>query len=202
MCDESQSRRRNFAMKSRSLVLVTLSAALALGWPAAATASCIRQTPQQQRNAAAVIFVGVALEGPTADGVQRFRVERYEKGSGADVRLVSTGVVAGGGGVRSTTSVSVEAAAGQRWRIYGTPGAGGALETNVCLGSTELAGAAPAADGTNPAPSANDRSAVQAASGDSADRRGLAVAALVLGLMLTAALFVARVRRRITRVGD
>jgi hypothetical protein len=43
---------------------------------ATAAASCLPSTPAQQRARASVIFEGIALEGPTPTGVQRFRVSR------------------------------------------------------------------------------------------------------------------------------
>ena len=182
----------------RPLLVPWALAALALGWPAAASASCIPQTPQQQRDAAAVIFVGVALEGPTASGAQRFRVERYEKGAGPQVRLVSTGVVARTDGTGSTTSVSIEAAAGERWRIFGVQGSRGALDTNVCLGSTKLADASPAGAGAEATPFAD--SATAAGDGGAWDYRRVTVAALVLGLVF-ATLVLAR-SRRMRHAGD
>ena len=47
-------------------------------------------TAAQQRERADVIFNGLALEGPTATGIQRFRVTRYFKGSGPRVVRVNT----------------------------------------------------------------------------------------------------------------
>ena len=87
-----------------------------------------------------MIFVGEALEGPTETGVQRFRVDRYLKGTGPETAAVATGVVARSDGSGSTTSVSVNVNAGERWRIYATKRAhSDVLETSQCAGSGKLA---------------------------------------------------------------
>lgn len=122
-------------MTKISLILA-LAAALAL--PATAAASCIPQTPAQQRAAAAAIFDALVLEGPTSTGVQRFRVVRSIKGTVPRVARVATGVVRKADGSGSVTSVSVLAKRGERWRIFAIR-RGTILETNVCLGSRRLA---------------------------------------------------------------
>lgn len=103
-----------------------------------AYASCMPLTPAQQRAAASVIFDGVALEGPTATGIQRFRVTRYLKGSGPTVVRVQTGNKRGPNGQVSVTSVSIAVGRGQKWRIFGQGSARKVLSTNVCLGSRKL----------------------------------------------------------------
>jgi hypothetical protein len=179
----------------RVWIIPVAAASLAgLGWPGAATASCIAQTPQQQLQSAEVVFVGVALDGPTETGVQRFRAERYVKGSGPEVVSVATGVIARSDGTGSVTSVSVQAAAGERWRIYGTKGTSGAtLETSVCAGSTKLAAGAGkgAADSDPRLPSSATADTPLAERG--AVRLGLFV--LILGA-ISVALFAMRFRRR------
>jgi hypothetical protein len=119
----------------RNLVIGGI-AALVLAAPAAA--SCIPLTPAQQRARAHVIFDGVALDGPTATGIQRFRVVRYRKGTGPRIIRLSTGrkVYPGGGGV--VTSVSIIAARGQTWRIYARRLRPGVFQSNVCDGSRRL----------------------------------------------------------------
>lgn len=157
---------------------LTALSAVALGWPAAAHASCIVQTPEQQLARADVVFVGTALEGPTATGTQRFRVATFVKGEGPDVVGVATGVVVRPDGTGSITSVSVEAAAGERWRIYGTRAEGDVLETSVCAGSRLLAGAA---SGEFGGPAESRRPV-----------RALAAAALGVGLVVLAAALLGR----------
>lgn len=93
----------------------------------------------EQRARADVIFDGVAMEGPTATGVQRFRVSRYLKGGGPRVVRVRTGVIRRPDGTGSITSVSVLAERGQRWRIYARGSPRGVLRTSVCDGSRRLA---------------------------------------------------------------
>ena len=112
--------------------------AVALLVPPAAEASCIPSTPAQQRARASVIFDGVALEGATATGIQRFRVTRYLKGRGPRVVRVATGNVRRADGTGSVTSVSVIAARGQRWRIFARGSAWRVVQTNVCDGSRRL----------------------------------------------------------------
>jgi hypothetical protein len=99
-----------------------------------ASASCIRMTAAEQRARASVIFDGVALEGPTATGVQRFRVIRYLKGRGPRLVRVNTGNIkrADGGNV---TSVSIIVRRGARWRIFAQGSARNVLRTSVCDGS-------------------------------------------------------------------
>jgi hypothetical protein len=92
-------------------------------------------TPAQQRAAASVIFDGVAFDGPTATGIQRFRVTRYLKGSGPTLVRVQTGNKKGPNGEVSITSVSIVVERGQKWRIFGQGSARRVLSTNVCLGS-------------------------------------------------------------------
>ncbi len=118
--------------------VVTLAVA-ALALPAAAQASCMPTTPAQQRVRANVIFVGVALDSPTATGIQRFRVTRYVKGSGPRVVRVSTGEIkhADGGGV--VTSVSIHVVRGEKWRIFAQRTSKDVLTTSVCDGSVRLA---------------------------------------------------------------
>ena len=104
---------------------------------AIAYASCMPMTPAQQRAQADVIFDGVALDGPTATGIQRFRVTRFRKGSGPMIVRVNTGYKKGPNGT-STTSVSIVVGRGQKWRIFGIGSARKVLSTNVCLGSRKL----------------------------------------------------------------
>jgi hypothetical protein len=121
-------------MTRRALTLAALIAAALVG-TATAQASCIFETSVQQRARADVIFDGVALEGPTATGVQRFKVTRYRKGSGPDVVRVQTGTVhrADGSGVSSSVSLLVRR--GERWRIFARGSARRILQTSVCDGS-------------------------------------------------------------------
>jgi hypothetical protein len=92
-------------------------------------------SPAEQRARADVIFDGVALEGSTATGVQRFKVIRYLKGRGPRVVRVSTGNIRRADGSGSVTSVSVVAARGQRWRIFARGSPRKVLRTSVCDGS-------------------------------------------------------------------
>jgi hypothetical protein len=110
------------------LVVAALSAA-------AADASCIQMTPAQQRARADVIFDGVALEGATPSGIQRFRVTRYVKGRGPAVLRVNTGSRRRADGTGSTTSVSLDVRRGERWRIFARGSVRKTLYSNLCDGS-------------------------------------------------------------------
>jgi hypothetical protein len=112
---------------------VAITAAFLLA--AAGRASCIAATAAEQRARADVIFDGVALEGPTATGIQRFRVTRFLKGRGPDIVRVQTGTIRRPDGSGSTTSISLFVKRGERWRIFGRGSARRTLRTNVCDGS-------------------------------------------------------------------
>ena len=122
-------------MISAALVVAVVVGMLA----AAAVASCATTSPALQRARADVIFNGIALEGPTATGVQRFRVTRYLKGRGPRIVRVSTGNVRRPDGSGSITSVSVVVARGARWRIFARGSARKVLRTSVCDGWRRLA---------------------------------------------------------------
>jgi hypothetical protein len=102
---------------------------------AAADASCVQMTPGEQRARANVIFDGVALQGPTPSGVQRFRVTRYLKGRGQTIVRVNTGNIRRADGTGATTSVSLVVKRGERRRIFARGSARKTLLTNLCDGS-------------------------------------------------------------------
>jgi hypothetical protein len=123
-------------LQVRVLILGVLLASFVL--PSSAAASCVPMTAAQQRARAHIIFNGVALDGPTASGIERFRVIRYLKGKGPKIVRLSTGRkrYAGGGGV--TTSVSIDSRRGETWRIYARQLRPGFFQTTVCDGSRRL----------------------------------------------------------------
>ena len=122
----------------RRVLAVGASALAVLVGAATADASCIFQTVAEQRARADVIFDGVALEGPTATGVQRFKVTGYRKGRGPAIVRVQTGHRVYANGSSSTTSVSIAVRKSQRWRIFGRGNALRILQTNICDGSRRL----------------------------------------------------------------
>jgi hypothetical protein len=85
-----------------------------------------------------VIFNRLALEGPTATGIQRFRVTRYLKGTGPRIVRVNTMNIRRADGSGSTTSVSLVVRAGQKWRIYGRGSARKVVRSSLCDGSRRL----------------------------------------------------------------
>jgi hypothetical protein len=121
--------------------ILLFAAVLTLTVPAfsaAASASCIPMSPAEKRARAQVVFDGVALEGPTATGIQRFRVARYLKGRGPQVVRVDTGNVRRADGTGTVTSVSIVVARGERWRIFGKGDPYRVVRTSVCDGSRKL----------------------------------------------------------------
>ena len=88
----------------------------------------------EQRAPADVIFVGRALNGPTATGIHRFRVSRYIKGRGpATVRVQRNHKKPGRD--RQHTSVSLFVRRGEQWQISARGSSRKILRTNVCDGS-------------------------------------------------------------------
>ena len=157
-------------------------------------------TAKQYKQRADVIFVGVALEGPTSTGIQRFSVERYLKGSGPETAAIATGVVARSDGTGSTTSVSVDVNAGERWQIYaGKRLASDVLETNQCAGSRKLGFAVAPAPGVVPIP---DSPAATVGGGGDRTKTVLLTAGLAAFVVFSLALAVRhRLRRTVSSAG-
>lgn len=133
-CDAGARRRRITNVKKLAFLAV-VAIASRLIFAVAAQASCIPMSPAEERARADVIFDGVVLDGPTATGVQRFRVSRYLKGRGPRIVRVATGNIRRTDGSGSVTSVSIIAARGQRWRIFARGSPWKVLRTTVCDGS-------------------------------------------------------------------
>jgi hypothetical protein len=171
---------------------VLTGAFLALALPATSSASCIGPLTGKQLEARAdVIFVGVALEGPTETGIQRFRVDRYLKGAGPETAGVATGVVARADGSGSRVSTAVDVSAGERWQVYATKRSGSdVLETGDCAGSGKLAFTSAGAPTPNPP---------AATAGAGADRtKAILVATCLAVLALLSLALAARGRLRRT----
>ena len=122
----------------RLLVLGAAVVAAAAVLASTAAGSCLPTTGAWQRARADVIFDGIALEGPTATGIQRFRVIRYRKGRGPLVVRVSTGTIKRPDGSGSISSVGIIVDRGQRWRIVARGSTTKVLHTTVCDGSRML----------------------------------------------------------------
>ena len=95
-------------------------------------------TAAQQRARAHIIFKGVALDGLTATGIQRFRVIRYLKGNGPKTVRLITGRKRLRGGVTVISSESIDASRGETWRIYARRVKPRLFQTSVCDGSRRL----------------------------------------------------------------
>jgi hypothetical protein len=122
-------------MPVRLLLSLTVLVAVAASLATTARGSCIASTPTELRARADVIFDGVALEGPTATGVQRFRVKRFVKGAGPPVVRVRTGTIRRPDGTGMTTSVSLFVKKGERWRIFAQGSSRKVVRTTLCDGS-------------------------------------------------------------------
>lgn len=85
-----------------------------------------------------MIFDGIALESPTATGVQRFRVSRFVKAAGPRIVRVQTGTIRRPDGTGSTTSVRLFVKRGERWRIFARGSVSRILKTTLCDGSRRL----------------------------------------------------------------
>lgn len=138
LCDDPAAQRRTEDVTKRFLTQLAATLVMAAVLASAASASCIRSTPAQQRARADVIFTGVALENPTPTGVQRLRVSRYLKGRGPRIVRVSTGNIQQADGTGSVMSVSIVVRRGERWRIYARGSTQNVLRTSVCDGSRRL----------------------------------------------------------------
>jgi hypothetical protein len=134
-CDVQTIQRRMGSMRKHLALLALLCLLVSMMFAAAAEASCVLTTPGQQRARADVIFDGVALEGPTATGIQRFRVIRYFKGAGPRVVRVNTGTTRRADGTGTTTSVSLFVKRGEKWRIFGQGSPQKVVRTTACDGS-------------------------------------------------------------------
>jgi hypothetical protein len=117
--------------------LTALGAATALLVCAAADAhaACAEVSASERWKLAAVIVDARALEGPTATGVQRFRVVRYLKGGGPSVIRVATGVARKADGSGWTSGEGLFVHRGERWRIFARGSSRRVLRTSVCDGS-------------------------------------------------------------------
>ena len=133
--DGRSPRRRIQGMTRRLFAAVAVAFGAAALSTAPAYSSCMPVGTAEQRARAGVILDGIAIEGPTATGVQRFRVTRYLKGVGPRVVRVSTGNVKRADGTGSVTSISVAAKRGELWRIFAQGTATNVLRTSLCAGS-------------------------------------------------------------------
>lgn len=118
-------------------------------------ASCAAVSPAQQFAAARLVFIGVALPGPTAHyskrpvlaSPARMRVERYLKGDGPQIVRVDTAVTIEGSDSIAVGEDGIDPSAGERWKIY-TGSRRQPFATSICGGSKRVAsGPAPAPSG-------------------------------------------------------
>ena len=115
---------------------------LALVAPAAAGAACAPKPLDQLAREAPVVVTAKAQPGPVArNGLglispATFKVVAYDQGSGPQEIKVRTALTEDVAGNLTALSDGVNPIAGQTWRLWGTLGADGVLQTTVCGGST------------------------------------------------------------------
>ena len=123
------------AMAARCLAAFGAAAAMLVLAVAEAHASCAPVSSSDRWKLAAVIVDARALEGPTATGVQRFRVIRYLKGRGPALVRVETGVARNPYGSWVASSEGLFVRRGERWRIFARGPSRRILRTSICDGS-------------------------------------------------------------------
>lgn len=118
-----------------------LALVAALVAPAAAQAACAATPLAEQAAKAPVIVTATALPGATARGgvgllsPARFRVVRYDKGSGPGTIDVATALSKNADGTLAIGSEAINPLAGQRWMLWGSFAPSGVFTTSTCLGS-------------------------------------------------------------------
>ena len=166
-----------------------MAAALFLTWPPtpAWACSCAVASVPQQVQAASAVFAGVAEDAreEADDLVARFRVERVYKGMPDDRLDVRT--------PRDGAACGVPFVAGRSYAVF-VRDEGGAVTTNVCMGTTDdvatLSGIAPT--GAAPSP----RAAPGKGTAEASRRGPIAMAALLVALLATGAALAVRASRR------
>jgi hypothetical protein len=127
-------------MRLRLVVLPTIAVTALLATAGGAAASCVQQSVAEQRARAEVIADGVIVAGEKP-GEARLRVSRYLKGDGPRELAI-----AGAGGPGVVSSVDIQPAAGERWRMLGRVSGAGTMVTTACDGSARVE-----SDGRTPA---------------------------------------------------
>jgi hypothetical protein len=121
--------------------LVTCVVLWSLASPSSALAQCVARSPAAISGDAEVIVDAVALPASSSpDGrllsPARFRVERYDKGTGPNEIDVVTGDLRTPDGVFASVSEALHVVAGERWRLIGSDDAG--RLTPACGASAQL----------------------------------------------------------------
>jgi len=130
----------------RSLALA-VPAVLALTVPATAGAMCaMSPSLADTARTTPVVVTATAEPGPTAqNGIgllspASFHVIAYDQGQGPSEIKVQTALTENAG-VLSAGEDAINPRAGQTWRLWGTLGADGVLQTSICLPSTLMVSA-------------------------------------------------------------
>jgi hypothetical protein len=130
----------------RSFALA-VPAVIALAAPAAAGADCAAAPPlADTARTTPIVVTATAEAGPTAkNGIgllspASFHVIAYDQGQGPSEIKVQTALTETSG-VLSAAEDAINPRAGQTWRLWGTLGADGVLQTSACLPSTLMVSA-------------------------------------------------------------
>jgi len=134
----------------RSFILA-VPAAIALTVPATAGAVCAQSPLADIVRTTPIVVTATAEPGPLAQsGIgllspAGFHVIAYDQGQGPSEIKVQTALTKDAAGLVAAED-GVNPIAGQTWRLWGTLGADGVLQTSTCLGSTLMvSGPAPTA---------------------------------------------------------
>jgi hypothetical protein len=124
--------RSSECMTVRLVLIATMAVTALLVRPVGAGASCVEQSSAEQQARAQVIVDGLIVAAPRP-GRSRLHVSRYLKGSGPPELIIVGGSSAG-----AVSSIDIDPAAGERWRILGRPSETGTVVTTVCDGSARV----------------------------------------------------------------
>lgn len=135
----------------RSSLILAVPAALALTVPATASAACaVSQSLADSARTTPIVVTATAQPGPAArNGIgllspASFRVVAYDQGQGPGEIKVQTALTERSGSLVGLED-GINPRAGQTWRLWGTFGPDGVLQTSICSPSTlVVAGSAPA----------------------------------------------------------
>ena len=133
--------RSRVVFQLRSSLILAVPAALALTVPATASAMCAQTPLADLVRTTPVVVTATAEAGPVAqNGIgllspASFRVVASDQGQGPAEIKVQTAIAKSDSGL-VVAEDGVNPRAGQTWRLWGTLGADGVLQTSTCLGSS------------------------------------------------------------------
>jgi len=134
--------RSRVVLKLRRPFALAVPALIALSVPATAGAVCAQSPLADLARTTPVVVTATAEAGPIAqNGIgllspARFHVIAYDQGQGPAEIKVQTALTKDASGGLVAGEDGVNPRAGQTWRLWGTLGPDGVLQTSTCLGST------------------------------------------------------------------